>query len=663
MCGITAILKLDDNRVDLPQLRGMCSAVAHRGPDGASYALLAGGRLALGNVRLSINDLAGGSQPFYNEDYSVAAVCNGELYDYREQRRELRQRGHVLRTMSDCELIVHLYEEHGVDCVRHVNGEFAFVLWDERRQRLLAARDRAGVKPLCYYQSARELLISSEVKGILSVPGAPRRISNEYLMSTGLGVVTDGATAFEEVRALRPGHRLIVQHDRVLDEAPYHAWSFATQPKIDFDKATERVREAVTVAVKRRLVADVPVHCYLSGGVDSAIICGLMADSVSRFTAYHVAFADAAYDESAQAEAIARHFGQTLETVRCTGQILGENLVETVEHVEAPLPNSNAVGKFLLSKLVRSQGNKVCLTGEGADEVFGGYAYFMLEALWRSALQGRLSGRRHRALWSEFQRIHARSRGVLWHNSGRWREGGTPYSFPSYLHISAIENGTIGPWLFQTKMRRDALEQRFLSAFPPADLAMLHPFNATRRMAFQILAGVIIPSLGDRVEMAHAVECRTPYLDADLLSLATELPPEHFLDVNELREKRVLHAAFRHLLPVAVQRRHKHPFIAPRWRSVLSTPIGRELLAEFLSPARARRAGIYRPRVVGAIRRLWQLGSTHWQFVRRLDPLIGILLTTHILHDRFVDNRIERDDGFSMTDRSPARLAIDATKS
>src|SRR5262245_28015461 len=305
MCGIAALLSLDDSPVALADLRAMCAALEHRGPDDAGLAQLAEGRAALGSVRLSIMDLAGGGQPLFNEDYSIAAVCNGEIYDYREQRCELERRGHVLRTGSDSELLVHWYEELGPDFILRLNGEFAFVIWDEREQRLVAARDRAGVKPLYYVEQPSRLLISSEIRGLFAA-GVPRRLSREYLTTTALGAMDGRASAFEGVRCLGPGCRLIVDRRSKAREEPYHVWSFDVDSRMTFPEAEDRVRAAVTKAVDRRVVADVPVHCYLSGGLDSAIVCGLMAQRAGRVTAYNIAFPESPFDESERAAAVDR---------------------------------------------------------------------------------------------------------------------------------------------------------------------------------------------------------------------------------------------------------------------------------------------------------------------------------------------------------------------
>ena len=213
MCGIASIVRLGQDRVEPSDLARMCSAIAHRGPDGAGYALLDQGRVGLGHVRLSIVDLASGGQPLYNEDYSVAAVCNGELYDYQELRDDLAARGHQFRTSSDSELLVHLYEEYDTDLFRHLQGEFAFLLWDARKRRLIAGRDPCGIKPLYYAVTAREIVLASEVKAIYALGRVDRGLCHRYMTGPALGIYREELTPFANVHPVRPGHFLVIEAD------------------------------------------------------------------------------------------------------------------------------------------------------------------------------------------------------------------------------------------------------------------------------------------------------------------------------------------------------------------------------------------------------------------------------------------------------------------
>jgi asparagine synthase (glutamine-hydrolysing) len=566
MCGISSIMRFDENQVDPVDLRRMCSAIAHRGPDDAGFALLRGGCVGLGHVRLSIVDLGGGHQPLFNEDRTLAVICNGELYDYPRFRRELTQQGHVFRTSSDSELLVHLYEQHGLDFLRLLNGEFAFVLWDDRRRRLIAGKDRCGVKPLYYHATGREMLLCSEVKGIYALDRVERKLSPRYLAGPALGIYEEDASCFVNVRPLRPGHYLVVEADGSHSECAYYRQLFNVR-QMSFREASAEVRRQLTVAVKRRLAADVPVHAYLSGGLDSTIICGLMAQSGARFTCYNVGFPDTGYDESNKARQVAKHFGQDFESIPCSHERIADNIERAVHFTEMPLNNYNSIAKMILSGYVRSRGQKVCLTGEGADELFGGYPYFKLEQLWRTQMAGGEAQRRSQALQRQFRKREARSEGLLWQRSQRWRRATGMFGYPSFFHLRARDARSCVKAFYDIEglglAPEDMPENILRASADPSRLKGLDPFNATRLLTFNQLYNLVIPALGDRVEMANSLECRPPFLDPELLELAGTIPPQYFIDVERLREKHLLREAFRDLLPAVMHAESKHPFLAP----------------------------------------------------------------------------------------------------
>jgi asparagine synthase (glutamine-hydrolysing) len=661
MCGVASIVRRDGSAVEPRDLARMCSAIAHRGPDGAGYALLDGGRVGLGHVRLSIVDVAGGGQPLYNEDYSVAAVCNGELYDYPELRRQLTRRGHHFRTSSDSELLVHLYEEHGEDLFRHLLGEFAFLLYDGRRRRLIAGVDPCGVKPLYYTLTPDAILFASEVKALYTNAGVRRALCPRYLAGPALGVYRDDLTPFADVHPVRPGHYLVLDAGGEPQERRHYCQAFTPDAGMSFEDAKGLVRQGLTRAVERRLAADVPVHAYLSGGLDSTLVCGLMTRLGARFTCFNVGFPDSPYDESHKARAVAGWFGQAFETVSCTHQQIAANIPAAVYATEMPLNNYNALAKMVLSRYVRSRGVKVCLTGEGADELFGGYPYFKLEAVWRLLAEGGAEAERGRRLHRRFREMEFRSEGLLWDGSDRWKRSAGLFGYPSYFNLRARDARRAVAAFFDAERlglgRDDRPDALLRTSVSPGRLAGLHPFNASRLLTLNQLYTIVIPTLGDRVEMAHSLECRPPFLDRDLLELAGRVPPEHFLDLDNLREKHLLREAFSDLLPPASRAEHKHPFLAPTWHSFARTAQGRELFGEFLSAGAVREAGVFRPFAVRAARLALGWCPLPRGVARKLDALLGTMLNTHLLHHQFVKNPIACDAAFPLVDRSPERLA------
>jgi asparagine synthase (glutamine-hydrolysing) len=654
------ILRKDRSPAGREDITRMCSAISHRGPDGAGYALLDRGALAFGHVRLSIIDLQQGDQPLYNEDGDICITFNGEIYDYKRLRDELIDQGHRFRSQSDTEVIVHLYEQHGMDFIHRLNGEFAFILWDARNRRLLAARDRCGVKPLFYWETEREILISSEVKGIFALNRVPRNINPDYVIGPLLGVFPRAISAFGGIHNLKPGHFLIVESDGRSDEMPYWQPTFKINPAISFTDAKDEVRRLFTRSVERRMVADVPVGNYLSGGLDSTLVCGLTAARTSKLKAFSVGFGKTIYDETDAARKTAAHYGAQFEAIDCSSEVLAENFLKTIIHVEQPVLNPNSIAKQVLSRLVHSKGYKVCLTGEGSDEVFGGYAYFKLERIWRMLQAGGEHARRARALWKRFKILEAPSEGILWSRSNHWRKLDPVFGYPSFQQMHAVDATRGMKWIINPELVERASYPTpydyFLSEFPPEQLSQLDPFNATKLTTFNQLVSYIIPCLGDRVEMANSVECRTPFLDRDLIEFASTVEPSYFMDIDDLMEKLLLRTAFADLLPPVVARTHKYPFLSPNWLSLSQTVEGTRLFREFLSPERLGATGLFRPAFIHHMLRHWKWLPKRAFFL--IDTLAGMVLGMQALHHLFVEKPIVTDPGFAIRDRSWPALSV-----
>jgi asparagine synthase (glutamine-hydrolysing) len=599
MCGINVIARQNQGKMDVEDLARMNAAITHRGPDNSGYALLDSGSVDFGHVRLSVIDLQTGDQPLYNEDESVCIIFNGEIYDYKPLRSDLIAAGHRFRTDTDTEVIVHLYEQYGMDFVDKLNGEFAFALWDQSRQQLIAVKDRCGIKPLFYYHDGIELIISSEVKGIFSLARVPRQIDADYLVGPVLGTFPKAASLFTGIKCLKPGHMLIMDRTGIPAEKPYWRPSFNVNSSMTFEEAKTSVNEIFTRAVKRRMVADVPVGTYLSGGLDSTLVCALMARETSHLKAFNVGFGTTIYDESSLAQKIAKHFGAKFETIDCTNEILGGNLLKALYHVEQPIANPNSFAKQVLSSLVHSQNYKVCITGEGSDEIFGGYAYFKLEKLWRMMRAGGEERKKASQLLAKFRNLEIRSKGLLWDRGNEWKVKDPLLGYPNFTQMRITESSVITDQLIVPKLLSHAhfssplelFEKEFVNSF----MKGLDPFNATKLITFNQLSNYIIPTLGDRVEMANSVECRTPFLDRDLVDFAGTVPPSYFMNIDELREKHLLREAFQGMLPEFVWKEHKHPFLSPNWQSISQSGPGQEICAEFLSCKSIREAQMFRP--------------------------------------------------------------------
>lgn len=655
MCGINAIIK-KQGTADIADIRRMSSVLQHRGPDGAGFSKLNQGKILFGHNRLSIIDLHEGHQPMYNQDGTICITFNGEIYDYKSHREELLRQGHQFRTQSDTEVILHLYQEYGMDFIHKLNGEFAFVIWDEKKKLAFAARDRAGVKPLFYFESGEEILLSSEVKGLFALPRVPRAISPDYMMGPVWGAFPKSVSAFKDIRSLKPGHFLILDGTGSAREEMYWELQFQPNRKGTFEEAKADVRRLFTKAVERRMVADVPVGAYLSGGLDSTLVTALMAAKSQNVKAFSIGFGTTVFDESNAARQIANHYGAKFEAIDCNDDLLADNFLKTMHHVEQPIVNPNSIAKQILSQLVRSRGYKVCLTGEGADENFGGYAYFKQEKLWRMMLGAGQEAKQGKELYKKFCAQESRSEGILWNRGNKWKKVATPFGYPSFHLLRAMESNWFSRLVLQKSLVEQATiktpESYFTAQFNFSELGQLDPFNASKKITLNQLSSYIIPTLGDRVEMANSVECRTPFLDRDLMEYVATLDPKHFMDIGQLREKHILKQAFYDILPESVAKVHKHPFLSPSWRSLSRTKKGRELKQEFLDPSMAKKAGVFNRGSLVRMNLYWNLLPRSTNLWKRVDVMAGLMMSTHILHSQFVEKPQNADSSFDLVDRT-----------
>lgn len=644
MCGINVIKRFDKSPAKVEDISRMCSAIFHRGPDGAGYAHVDSKSGLLGHVRLSIIDLAGGAQPLYNEDGSVCITFNGEIYDYKNLRDDLIQQGHVFKTHSDTEVIIHLYEQYGMDFLSKLNGEFAFVIWDANLKRLIAARDRMGVKPLYYFYDSNEIVMSSEVKGILALDRIPREFSSDYLVGSLFGCFPKGSSVVSKIRSLKPGHFMIVEDSGPQEERPYWTPRFQTDEKMSFEDARLEVKNLFTNAVKRRMVADVPVGSYLSGGLDSTLVCALMASETKNFKAFNIGFGGSIYDESNLARKIAHHYGAQFETIDCSNEAMAQNYLKTIYHVEMPLVNPSAVAKQMLSGLVRSQNYKVCITGEGSDEVFGGYPYFRQEKLWRMMLGSDSERAEGAELWKKFEKAERKHEGALWIRTDDWKSGDHPLGYPNFHRIRAVESSKKVAKVLSEKVLSKAKFSTplgfFDRDFQANFLKGFEPFNATKVITFNQLSSYIIPTLGDRVEMANSVECRTPFLDKDLVDFAGTVPTEHFMNIRILREKYLIRSAFKDILPAFLENEHKKPFFAPNWRTFSKTKSGKEIFNSYLNSSLVKECGFFNKSLIPILKAYWTVlpeGSSMW---KKIDILMGMAVGVHAVHEQFIKNKI-----------------------
>ena len=632
MCGVAGIARRRPVGVAAELLERMASAIRHRGPDG--FGLHVDDRVGLTNARLSVIDLARGVQPMTNEDGSVFIVYNGEIFNHLALRGELEARGHLFRTRSDTEVLVHAYEQWGERMLERLNGQFAFAIYDRRAGSVFLARDRFGILPLYYAERDGDLYFASEVKALLVTGEVERALDPQGLDEIfTFWAARPPRTPFRGIRALEPGccarwqdGRLAVRRYYALDYA-----EAATEPA----DALEALDELLRSAVRLRLQADVPVGGYLSGGIDSSIVCALAAaGSPLALRTFSVTFEDPTLDESAYQQAVAADV-RSRHAVRRIGRgDIARVFPDVIRHTETPLVRTAPAPLYLLSRIVREHGIKVVLTGEGSDEVFLGYDLFK-EAIIRLLCWRRPASRLPpRLLDGLYPGIApASGKGDFWR--GYFMTAGSPDD-PLFSHLPRFQLTARIKDFYAAEFRAglgpfDPLAE--LRARLPAGFGAWSPLARAAYLEITtLLSSYLLSSQGDRMAMAHGVEARVPYLDHRLVEFAAALPARSKL--RGLREKNILRrwGEATGLLPAAVARRRKQPYRAPDVPAFFD---GRppEYVEALLDPVSLRRTGIFNPEAVAGLVRRCRAGRA--EGFRENQALVAIL-STELWHREFL---------------------------
>jgi asparagine synthase (glutamine-hydrolysing) len=636
MCGIAGIVTFTpEHRADEARLRQMLAMLRHRGPD--QFGIYLGDGVALGNARLSIIDLGGGQQPISNEDQSLWIVFNGEIFNYVELRAELEARGHQFATHCDTEVILHLFEDYGPDCLKRLNGQFAIAIWDERGKSLFLARDRVGVRPVFYSWGDGQLLFASEIKSILSVSSSTPELDPVALSEVfSFWSPQTPRTSFAGVHEVPPGHYAVIK-DSDIRMRPFWSVDFPAPQSRSIEEYREEFESLLLDATRIRLRADVPVGAYLSGGLDSSTIAALVRKlGVSRLETFSIAFSDPKFDESEHQKRMAAFLGTDHKVVFATHEEIGRVFPEVVWHTEAPLMRTAPAPMFLLSKLVRDSHFKVVLTGEGADEFLAGYDIFkeakvrrfwaqQPESKWRPLLLGRI--------YPDISDLRATGTSYL---SAFFGVGLNDTAAPDYSHAIRWRNTSRTQRFFSESLANSITgEQRKFSngiGFPSG----FRSWDALQRAQYlemtTFLSAYLLSSQGDRVAMAHSVEGRYPFLDARMMEFCNRLPSR--LKLRALNDKFLLRQTAKKYLPDTIVTRPKRPYRAPIHRSFFHarTP---EYVRELLSPERIVQTGLFKPGAVGQLVAKLESGKP----VGETDDmaLVGIL-SAQLLHQQFISN-------------------------
>jgi asparagine synthase (glutamine-hydrolysing) len=573
MCGFIGYFGQGVRAEDSEALLGcMIRAIAHRGPDERGRFVEPG--VGLGHARLTIVGLSDGQQPMSLPERGLTIVFNGEIFNYVELRDALKARGRVFRTSSDTEVILHLYDEMGEDCVSQLNGDFAFALWDAPRRRMVFARDRMGVRPLYYTLAKGTLYFASEAKALLEVPGVSAELDPVALDQIfTLWAPIAPRTPFRDIFELEPA-QLMIADDRGVTRRAYWSLDFPerdAEPAFrDEASAAEEVRALLTDATRIRMRADVPVGAYLSGGLDSSIVSALAAGMVpDKLHTFSIAFVSKEHDESLFQAEMAVALGTKHRTITCGDNDIARVFPDVVRSTERPIIRTAPAPLFLLSRLVRDQGMKVVLTGEGADEVFAGYDLFKEARVRRFCArqpQSRFRAHLFRRLYPYLPGVQQQSAEYL---AAFFGAGSDPLDDLLYSHRPRFR-GTAATKLFFSSDLRARLANYDAAAeiveTLPAVFRRWHPLHQAQYLESRfLLPGYILSSQGDRVAMAHGVEGRFPFLDHRLVEFASRLPPE--MKLKGLVEKHILREATKGLLPASISGRTKQPYRAPDSRA------------------------------------------------------------------------------------------------
>ncbi len=619
MCGIVGTLNLSKFHPILEEdLRQMLAMIRHRGPD--QFGIYIDEQIGMGNARLSILDLECGQQPICNEDGSLWIVYNGEIFNYLELRPELEARGHRFETNTDTEVLLHLYEQYGPECLARLNGQFAFAIWDANENSLFMARDRLGIRPLFYTIVEGALIFASEIKAILCDP----RVRAEIDPLTLEQIFTywsplSPRTAFKDIQELPPGHYLLTEGREVVVERYWQVDFPGYQESDDhreFPSAANltelmgEFRELLIDAARLRLRADVPVGAYLSGGLDSSTIAAIIRNySDSRLDTFSITFEDPSFDEREYQNRMADHLGTDHHIVHATNADIGEVFPDVVWHAETPLLRTSPAPMFLLSKLVNSFDYKVVLTGEGADEFLLGYNIFKeakVRNFWARQPDSQFRPLLLKRLYPYISDLADSGGDYLRAFFGHEL---TRIERDDYSHMIRWRNTSRAKRFFSSDLQ-DAInsELESIHSIPyPANYCRWDPLQKAQYLEISIfLSEYLLSSQGDRMAMAHSVEGRFPFLDYRVVEFCNRMPSQYKL--RGLNEKYFLKKLAQEWVPPEIWDRPKKPYRAPIRNSFFGGHAP-AYVGDLLSEESIAQSGLFNPKAVSQLVRKVESGN------------------------------------------------------
>ena len=638
MCGIAGIINIkSDSSPTREELNKMIYLLNHRGPD--DYGYYCDEQVGLAHARLSIIDVEGGHQPIYNTDKSAWVIFNGEIYNYIELREQLIKKGYVFYTKSDTEVIIKLYDEYGEEFVSHLNGQFAIAIWDVKKKKLILARDRVGIAPLFYSKQNNKLIFSSEIKSIISVSSHKPEL-NRMALDQLFTFWSPSApnTMFENVFQVLPGEMLVVEKGGVTSKK-YWGWEYPVDGAYlndSVDVLSERLHDLLVDATRIRLRADVPVGAYLSGGLDSSILVSVIKNFTdTSLSTFSLEFDEKGLDESKYQKELIEHLDVNHNKIKISHEQIADNFESVIWHTELPILRSAPIPMSLLSGLVHSEGYKVVLTGEGADEVFGGYDIFKETKIRQFWAKNKDSGFRPALLKKLYPYLDVSPGKAQAYLKLFFGQGIDNPDLNYFSHIPRWETTSKIKGFYsddmKAQLRGDVVSEYSNSL--PAEINRWHPFNKAQYIESKtLMSGYLLCSQGDRVLMKNSVEGRYPFLDHRLIEFANMLHPKY--KMKGLNEKYLLKKAMGKYIPKSIVNRYKQPYRSPDIPSFTGDS-QREYVTDLLSSSKISQYNYFDPKKVELLKKKIINGKA----IGYKDNMAFMgILSAQCLHKLFLEN-------------------------
>ncbi len=569
MCGIAGILNISEGSApERLELKKMITMLKHRGPD--DYGYYTDASIGLAHARLSIIDLENGHQPIHDGEKNIWIVFNGEIFNYIELRKDLVKDGVKFYTHSDTEVIVHLYKKYGLDFVNYLNGQFSIALWDKTRKRLVLIRDRVGIDPLFYYKEDNRFYFASEIKSILPcMKNSPRLNAHALDQLLTFWSPVSPNSLFENIYEVRPGEMTLIENNNISHHR-YWEWEFPTDNSDNYlqgseDELVEELHDKMVEATKIRLRSDVPVAAYLSGGLDSSALVSIIHHHGNvPLRTFSIGFKDKKLDESSYQQKLIKHLGADHSSIVCSTKDISDNFEKTIWHTESTILRTAPTPMMLLSGLVHENQYKVVLTGEGADEVFGGYDIFKegkIRQFWAKNINSNIRPLLLKRLYPYLDISKSNSRAYL---EAFFGIGLDQPDVPYFAHLPRWDTTSKSKAFYSEEMKASLNENSIdkLSQSLHKNISSWHTFNRSQYIeARSLMAGYLLSSQGDRMLMSNSVEGRFPFLDHNVIEFANKLHPK--LKMKVLNEKYLLKKSMKRYLPDEIINRHKQPYRAP----------------------------------------------------------------------------------------------------